>query len=43
MLRPILFALAAFPGTPEHLALVEPFGFTKGELPQFRTAALCTK
>jgi polar amino acid transport system substrate-binding protein len=33
--------LAAFIGTPEHLALVEPFGFTKDELPQKTTEELC--
>jgi polar amino acid transport system substrate-binding protein len=30
--------LAAFIGTPEHLALVKPLGFTKGELPGKATA-----
>jgi polar amino acid transport system substrate-binding protein len=34
--------LAAFIGTPEHLALVEPFGFTKDELPKKTTEELCS-
>lgn len=33
--------LTAFIGSPEHLALVEPFGFTKAELPVKSTAELC--
>jgi polar amino acid transport system substrate-binding protein len=33
--------LAAFIGTPEHLALVKPFGFTKDDLPDKTTAELC--
>ncbi|WP_119460791.1 ectoine/hydroxyectoine ABC transporter substrate-binding protein EhuB [Rhodospirillaceae bacterium SYSU D60014] len=33
--------LAEFIGSPEHLALVEPFGFTKAELPAKTTAELC--
>jgi polar amino acid transport system substrate-binding protein len=33
--------LAQFIGTPEHLALVEPFGFTKDELPKKTTEELC--
>ena len=33
--------LTAFIGTPEHLALVEPFGFGKGELPELTRDELC--
>jgi polar amino acid transport system substrate-binding protein len=33
--------LTAFIGTPEHLALVEPFGFTKDELPELTRDELC--
>jgi polar amino acid transport system substrate-binding protein len=33
--------LKAFIGTPEHLALVEPFGFGKDYLPEKTTAELC--
>ncbi|MBZ7924276.1 ectoine/hydroxyectoine ABC transporter substrate-binding protein EhuB [Ensifer adhaerens] len=33
--------LAAFLGTPEHIALVEPFGFGKGYLPNKTTKELC--
>jgi polar amino acid transport system substrate-binding protein len=33
--------LKAFIGTPEHLALVTPFGFGKGYLPRQSTAELC--
>lgn len=32
--------LEAFLGTPEHLALVKPFGFTKSELPGVTTEAI---
>jgi polar amino acid transport system substrate-binding protein len=35
--------LADFLGAEEHLALVEPFGFTKDELPQKTTEELCTE
>ena len=34
--------LAAFLGTPEHIALVEPFGFGADYLPNLTTAELCT-
>ena len=34
--------LAEFIGSEEHLALVEPFGFTKDELPQKATEELCS-
>lgn len=33
--------LTAFIGSEEHAALVEPFGFTKAELPEKTTAELC--
>jgi polar amino acid transport system substrate-binding protein len=33
--------LVAFICTPEHLAMVEPFGFSKGELPEKSRAELC--
>jgi polar amino acid transport system substrate-binding protein len=33
--------LTAFIGTPEHLALVEPFGFGKDELPELTRNELC--
>jgi polar amino acid transport system substrate-binding protein len=33
--------LVAFIGTPQHLALVKPFGFTKDDLPDKTTAELC--
>ena len=33
--------LTAFIGTPEHLALVEPFGFTEDELPELTRDQLC--
>ena len=33
--------LTEFIGTEEHLALVEPFGFGKGELPELTRAELC--
>lgn len=33
--------LKAFIGTPEHIALVEPFGFGKDYLPEATTAELC--
>ncbi len=33
--------LTAFIGTPEHLAMIEPFGFSKGELPELTRAELC--
>ena len=33
--------LAAFLGTPEHIALVEPFGFGADYLPNLTTAELC--
>jgi len=33
--------LVAFIGTPEHLAMVEPFGFTKDELPELTRNELC--
>jgi polar amino acid transport system substrate-binding protein len=35
--------LADFLGSEEHLALVEPFGFTKDELPQKTTEELCAE
>jgi len=35
--------LADFIGSEEHLALVEPFGFTKDELPQKTTEELCAE
>jgi polar amino acid transport system substrate-binding protein len=35
--------LAEFLGSEEHLALVEPFGFTKDELPQKTTEELCAE
>jgi polar amino acid transport system substrate-binding protein len=35
--------LKKFIGTPEHLALVEPFGFGKDYLPNKTTAELCAK
>jgi polar amino acid transport system substrate-binding protein len=35
--------LADFLGSEEHLALVEPFGFTKDELPQKATEELCAE
>ena len=35
--------LAEFIGSEEHLALVEPFGFTKDELPQKTTQDLCAE
>src|SRR5918995_1930594 len=35
--------LAEFIGSEEHLALVEPFGFTKDELPQKTTEELCAE
>lgn len=34
-------ALAAFLGTPEHLALIAPFGFDASNLPDKTTAELC--
>ena len=34
--------LKAFIGSPEHLALVKQFGFTKNELPEKSTAELCS-
>jgi polar amino acid transport system substrate-binding protein len=34
--------LTEFVGSPEHLKLVKPFGFTKNELPQQATAELCS-
>ena len=34
--------LTAFLGTPEHIALVEPFGFGADYLPNLTTAELCT-
>jgi polar amino acid transport system substrate-binding protein len=41
LLEAVNGALAAFLGTPEHLALVRPFGFTEAELPgEVRTADL---
>jgi polar amino acid transport system substrate-binding protein len=33
--------LKAFLGTPEHIALVEPFGFGADYLPNLTTAELC--
>jgi polar amino acid transport system substrate-binding protein len=33
--------LVAYRGSDEHLALVEPFGFTKSEMPEKTTAELC--
>ncbi len=33
--------LTAFLGTPEHIALVEPFGFGADYLPNLTTAELC--
>jgi polar amino acid transport system substrate-binding protein len=33
--------LAEFIGSPEHLALVEPFGFGKGELPELSRDEIC--
>ena len=33
--------LAAFRGTPEHLSVIEPFGFSKDNIPQKTTAELC--
>ncbi|MGH6904748.1 MAG: ectoine/hydroxyectoine ABC transporter substrate-binding protein EhuB, partial [Geminicoccaceae bacterium] len=33
--------LTAFIGTEEHLALVEPFGFGKDELPELTRNELC--
>ena len=34
--------LQEFIGTPEHQALVRPFGFTERELPRYSTAELCS-
>lgn len=34
--------LMAFRGTPEHLALVAPFGFTASEMPDRTTAEICS-
>ena len=34
-------ALATFLGTPEHIALIAPFGFDEGNLPDKTTAELC--
>lgn len=36
-------ALAGFLGTPEHLALIAPFGFDAGNLPDRTTAQLCAE
>ena len=33
--------LTAFRGTPEHLSIIEPFGFGKDNMPQKTTADLC--
>jgi polar amino acid transport system substrate-binding protein len=33
--------LVSYRGSEEHLALVEPFGFTKSEMPEKTTAELC--